>query len=157
MLYAPPRGRWIASGVGVICTITNQWACGIKQEERTWTCGKTIYRLKANVRQGESRKGAFKGVPTSNARLTRRAMFEFASQLAPGLLVKIVMKGPRSCRGARSWRLGGWRRFPEKGELILQTDRLPQLETPLRYFLQDFTPKRGIYCATARGRYSDTR
>ena len=45
----------------------------------------------------------------------------------------------------------------EKRELILQTDRPPQLETPLRYFRQDFTPKRSIFCAMARGRYSDTR
>ena len=61
-----------------------------KQEERRWTCGKTVCRLKANVRQWESRQGAFQGVPTSNARLTRRAMFEFAAQLAPGLLMKMV-------------------------------------------------------------------
>ena len=70
-----------------------------KQEERRWTCGKTVCRLESNVRQGESRQGAFKGVPTSNARLTRRAMFEFAAQLAPGLLMKTVMIAPRSCRG----------------------------------------------------------
>jgi sulfite dehydrogenase len=31
-------------------------------------------------------------------------------------------------------------RFPEKAPLILLTDRPPQLETPLRYFLEDFTP-----------------
>jgi sulfite dehydrogenase len=31
-------------------------------------------------------------------------------------------------------------RFPEKTDLILLTDRPPQLETPLRYFLQDLTP-----------------
>src|SRR6202040_637012 len=103
-----------------------------KQKERRWTCGKTLCRLKANVRQGESRQGAFKGVPTSNARLGRRAMFEFAAQLAPGILMKIVMIGPRSCRGARPWRLGRWCRFSQKRELILQTDRPPQLETPLR-------------------------
>jgi sulfite dehydrogenase len=31
-------------------------------------------------------------------------------------------------------------RFPEKAPLILLTDRPPQLETPLHYFLEDFTP-----------------
>lgn len=31
-------------------------------------------------------------------------------------------------------------RFPEKDPLILLTDRPPQLETPLRYFREDFTP-----------------
>ena len=49
--------------------------------------------------------GSLEGVPTSNARLTRRAMVEFTAQLAPGLLMKIVTIGPRSCRGARPWRL----------------------------------------------------
>ncbi|MBC7554682.1 MAG: molybdopterin-dependent oxidoreductase [Taibaiella sp.] len=30
--------------------------------------------------------------------------------------------------------------YPEKGEMILHTDRAPQLETPLAVFRQDFTP-----------------
>jgi DMSO/TMAO reductase YedYZ molybdopterin-dependent catalytic subunit len=36
-------------------------------------------------------------------------------------------------------------RFPEKADLILRTDRPPQLETPLRYFLEDFTPNEAFY------------
>ncbi len=36
-------------------------------------------------------------------------------------------------------------RFPEKTDLILRTDRPPQLETPLRYFRQDFTPNEAFY------------
>ena len=36
-------------------------------------------------------------------------------------------------------------RFPEKRELILLTDRAPQLETPLRYFRQDFTPNEAFF------------
>jgi sulfite dehydrogenase len=36
-------------------------------------------------------------------------------------------------------------RFPEKTELILRTDRPPQLETPLHYFLEDFTPNEAFY------------
>ena len=36
-------------------------------------------------------------------------------------------------------------RFPEKTELILRTDRPPQLETPLRYFRHDLTPNEAFY------------
>lgn len=36
-------------------------------------------------------------------------------------------------------------RFPEKAELILRTDRPPQLETPLWYFRQDLTPNEAFY------------
>ena len=36
-------------------------------------------------------------------------------------------------------------RFPEKTDLILLTDRPPQLETPLRYFLQDITPNEAFF------------
>lgn len=36
-------------------------------------------------------------------------------------------------------------RFPEKTDLILRTDRPPQLETPLQYFRADFTPNDAFY------------
>ena len=36
-------------------------------------------------------------------------------------------------------------RFPEKTELILLTDRPPQLETPLFYFRQDLTPNEAFF------------
>lgn len=36
-------------------------------------------------------------------------------------------------------------RFPEKTDLILRTDRPPQLETPLRYFREDLTPNDAFY------------
>ena len=36
-------------------------------------------------------------------------------------------------------------RFPEKQPMILLTDRPPQLETPLRYFQQDFTPNDAFF------------
>src|SRR5881296_333803 len=35
--------------------------------------------------------------------------------------------------------------FPEKTDLILRTDRPPQLETPLHYFRQDFTPNEAFF------------
>jgi sulfite dehydrogenase len=36
-------------------------------------------------------------------------------------------------------------RFPEKTDLILRTDRPPQLETPLHYFQEDLTPNDAFY------------
>jgi len=36
-------------------------------------------------------------------------------------------------------------RFPEKTKLILLTDRPPQLETPLHYFLEDMTPNDAFF------------
>ena len=36
-------------------------------------------------------------------------------------------------------------RFPEKTDLILRTDRPPQLETPMVYFRQDLTPNEAFY------------
>src|SRR3974390_2322802 len=36
-------------------------------------------------------------------------------------------------------------RFPEKTDLILRTDRPPQLETPLHYFREDVTPNEAFY------------
>ena len=36
-------------------------------------------------------------------------------------------------------------RFPEKAEMILLTDRPPQLETPLHYFRQDLTPNEAFF------------
>jgi sulfite dehydrogenase (cytochrome) subunit A len=36
-------------------------------------------------------------------------------------------------------------RFPEKEDLILLTDRPPQLETPLHYFRQDLTPNSAFF------------
>lgn len=36
-------------------------------------------------------------------------------------------------------------RFPEKTDLILRTDRPPQLETPLHYFQHDLTPNDAFY------------
>src|SRR5437899_3190456 len=39
----------------------------------------------------------------------------------------------------------GMARFPEKENLILLTDRPPQLETPLHYFRQDLTPNEAFF------------
>src|SRR5271167_4459172 len=36
-------------------------------------------------------------------------------------------------------------RYPQKAELILLTDRPPQLETPLHYFQSDLTPNEAFF------------
>ncbi len=36
-------------------------------------------------------------------------------------------------------------RFPQKTDLIIRTDRPPQLETPLRFFREDLTPNEAFY------------
>src|SRR3954471_5417357 len=36
-------------------------------------------------------------------------------------------------------------RFPEKADLILLTDRPPQLETPIKYFREDLTPNEAFF------------
>src|ERR1017187_10312535 len=36
-------------------------------------------------------------------------------------------------------------RYPQKTDLILLTDRPPQLETPLRYFQTDLTPNEAFF------------
>ncbi len=40
---------------------------------------------------------------------------------------------------------GDLARFPEKTDLILLTDRPPQLETPLSYFREDLTPNEAFF------------
>jgi DMSO/TMAO reductase YedYZ molybdopterin-dependent catalytic subunit len=71
------------------------------------------------------------------AKVTRRTMLRVAAQFGPGLLA--------ANRRAHSASLHRMVRFPEKRELILQTDRPPQLETPLHYFRQDLTPNEAFF------------
>lgn len=56
---------------------------------------------------------------------------------------------PRISRAADAGTVGApWpatAKFPEKVELLLQTDRPPNLETPLRYFREDLTPNEAFY------------
>jgi sulfite dehydrogenase len=87
----------------------------------------------------------FEGFPPSNARLTRRTIFRFAAQLAPGLLMAGRNDSPTLLPRSSSSDLRRMVRFPEKRELILLTDRPPQLETPLHYFRQDFTPNEAFF------------
>jgi sulfite dehydrogenase (cytochrome) subunit A len=82
--------------------------------------------------------------PASNAKLTRRAMFRFAAQLAAGLLMAArddssTLLPPRSSSDVRRMA-----RFPEEGELM-QTDRPPPLETQLHHFRQDVPPNEAFF------------
>ena len=85
------------------------------------------------------------GFPTSSAKATRRAMFRFATQLASGLFVASRGNASTLLPHRRSSDVRRMVRFPEKRELILLTDRPPQLETPLHYFRQDLTPNEAFF------------
>ena len=88
--------------------------------------------------QESTTNGAF------NAAVTRRGILRVAAALAPGIL----LGAGQDNSGVLAWRPTDPRRmvrFPEKRELVLQTDRPPQLETPLHYFRQDFTPNDAFF------------
>lgn len=60
---------------------------------------------------------------------------------AGGFLVpRMAAALPETARGAELLV-----RFPEKTDLILRTDRPPQLETPVKYFREDLTPNEAFY------------
>src|SRR3989449_3766078 len=82
---------------------------------------------------------------SSNAKVTRRTILRFAAQLAAGLLMAGREDGSTPLPQSSSSDVRRMVRFPEKRELILLTDRPPQLETPLHYFRQDFTPNEAFF------------
>lgn len=69
--------------------------------------------------------------------LTRRSLLKgagaFAALTALGGLPEIVSAAPRMVR------------FPEKTDMILLTNRPPQLETPLKYFKELITPNEAVF------------
>lgn len=75
----------------------------------------------------------------------RRAFLKLAAGAgAAGLLHRIgeAADPPASQPGGAAVQLA---RFPEKTDLILLTDRPPQLETPLQYFRTDITPNDAMF------------
>ncbi len=72
-------------------------------------------------------------------------MFRLAAQFTPGLL--LAGRDDSSTLLPRNSFSDPRRtvRFPEKRELMLLTDRPPQLETPLHYFRQDVTPNEAFF------------
>lgn len=75
-------------------------------------------------------------------RLHRRAFIRVLGGAAAGSLGFPFIRGAESVSPADSDQLV---RFPQKTDLILRTDRPPQLETPLRYFREDLTPNEAFY------------
>jgi hypothetical protein len=132
--------------MGVICVIANRRPRGIKTGGAE--IGSRHDELSTRGERSTSgvSSGSLEGFPASNAKLTRRAMFRSAVQFAPGLLMagrdaSSTLLPPSSSSDVRRMV-----RFPEKRELILLTDRPPQLESPLRYLRQDFTPNQAFLC-----------
>ena len=74
--------------------------------------------------------------------LARRQFIRILGVAAGGNLIAPVL---RSGESVSKGNLDELVRFPQKTELILRTDRPPQLETPLRYFREDFTPNEAFY------------
>src|SRR3989454_4326468 len=74
--------------------------------------------------------------------LNRRAFVSLVSAAGAGALMfpRLTRGGPNVSPPQEQ--LVG---FPEKTDLILRTDRPPQLETPLHYFREDFTPNEAFY------------
>ena len=75
--------------------------------------------------------------------MDRRTFLRLAAAAGAGSLL------PRTLRAqTRQTRLSvphQMARFPEKTDLILLTDRPPQLETPIRYFRHDLTPNEAFF------------
>ncbi len=73
----------------------------------------------------------------------RRTLLRLGAIAGAGLLLPGCFR--ESEDAARAAPATTMMRFPGKTELILLTDRPPQLETPLRYYRQDFTPNEAFY------------
>jgi len=74
-----------------------------------------------------------------NTQFNRRT---FLSSSAAGIVAAAVSRGEAGAAVPPQMPMA---RFPEKTDLILLTDRAPQLETPLHYFRQDLTPNDAFY------------
>ncbi len=74
--------------------------------------------------------------------LNRRKFVQLLAVAGGGQLVSPLVKAAEAMPAGRVEQLV---RFPEKTELILRTDRPPQLETPLQYFRHDLTPNEAFY------------
>src|SRR2546423_10632675 len=80
--------------------------------------------------------------------LDRRAFLKLAGAMGAGLALpeKIwadtAKPGASAPGAARKLPLA---RYPEKTDLILLTDRPPQLETPIKYFRHDLTPNDAFF------------
>jgi sulfite dehydrogenase (cytochrome) subunit A len=74
--------------------------------------------------------------------LNRRTFVRLFGAAGAGALISPLLSRASPNPSAPKEQLVG---FPEKTNLILRTDRPPQLETPLNYFREDFTPNKAFY------------
>jgi sulfite dehydrogenase (cytochrome) subunit A len=79
----------------------------------------------------------------SLAFMNRRRFFQLVSTAGAAALAASCKRGASLTDSAAQ--APDLVRFPEKTELILLTDRPPQLETPLHYFRQDLTPNEAFF------------
>lgn len=98
------------------------------------------------------------GIPDFLSTLDRRAFLRLAGAVGGGAVLSACKKessGPQGPAGSGASQSaateqaseGGSElaRFPEKTDLILLTDRPPQLETPLKYLRTDLTPNEAFF------------
>jgi DMSO/TMAO reductase YedYZ molybdopterin-dependent catalytic subunit len=83
----------------------------------------------------------------ANGQLSRRKFLYFAASIAAGGLASACSTSEQSSKSSLIHVKPGLSvaRFPEKEELIMLTDRPPQLETPLFYYRQDLTPNEAFF------------
>ena len=80
--------------------------------------------------------------------VSRRKFLFFAATVAAGGFATACSTGPDQSNKEAILKIGkglSAARFPEKEELIMLTDRPPQLETPLFYYRQDLTPNEAFF------------
>ena len=80
--------------------------------------------------------------PLISRSLNRRTFVRLFGAVGAGALISPLLSRGSPNLGAPKEQLVG---LPEKTNLLLRTDRPPQLETPLNYFRQDFTPNEAFY------------
>lgn len=81
----------------------------------------------------------------ANGTVSRRNLFRVAAQLGSGLLATVNGIGSDLLPRNTSSDNRRMARFPEKREMVLLTDRAPQLETPMHYFRQNLTPNDAFF------------
>ncbi|MDB5174572.1 MAG: putative cytochrome dehydrogenase-related protein, partial [Phycisphaerales bacterium] len=78
------------------------------------------------------------------AHMDRRSFLRLAAAVGAGALASTRSSAAEPSAGATAG-VPELAKFPEKTDLILLTDRPPQLETPLRYFRQELTPNEAFF------------
>jgi sulfite dehydrogenase len=80
----------------------------------------------------------------SRRALDRRAFLKIAAAVGAGAIIPLDWNNAFGAETAAKLPLQ-MARFPEKTDLILLTDRPPQLETPIKFFREDITPNDAFF------------